>query len=65
MLAVEALLELQKEMKDWIDIQLVAFPQNGYLRYKNSIQNLDRALKKGVEVVGGIPHFERTMNEGS
>ena len=65
LLAVEALLELQKEMKDWIDIQLVAFPQNGYLRYKNSIQNLDRALKKGVEVVGGIPHFERTMNEGS
>ena len=65
LLAVEALLELQKEMKHLIDIQLVAFPQNGYLRYKNSIQNLDRALKKGVEVVGGIPHFERTMNEGS
>ena len=65
LLAVEALLELRKEMQNWIDIQLVAFPQNGYLRYKNSIENLDRALKKGVEVVGGIPHFERTMNEGS
>jgi cytosine deaminase len=65
LLAVEALLELRKEMRNWIDIQLVAFPQNGYLRYKNSIENLDRALKKGVEVVGGIPHFERTMNEGS
>jgi len=56
---------LRKEMRDWIDIQLVAFPQNGYLRYKNSIKNLDRALKKGVDVVGGIPHFERTMSEGS
>ena len=65
LLAVEALLELRTEMRDWIDIQLVAFPQNGYLRYKNSIKNLDRALKKGVDVVGGIPHFERTMNEGS
>ena len=65
LLAVEALLELRKEMRDWIDIQLVAFPQNGYLRYKNSIKNLDRALKKGVDVIGGIPHFERTMNEGS
>ena len=65
LLAVEALLELRKEMRDWIDIQLVAFPQNGYLRYKNSIKNLDRALKKGVDVVGGIPHFERTMSEGS
>jgi len=65
LLAVEALLELREEMRDWIDIQLVAFPQNGYLRYKNSIKNLDRALKKGVDVIGGIPHFERTMNEGS
>ncbi|MBC8512961.1 MAG: amidohydrolase family protein [Candidatus Thioglobus sp.] len=65
LLAVEALLELRKEMRDWIDIQLVAFPQNGYLRYKNSIKNLGRALKKGVDVIGGIPHFERTMNEGS
>ena len=65
LLAVEALLELKKEMQDWIDIQLVAFPQNGYLRYKNSIQNLDRALEKGVDVVGGIPHFERTMSEGA
>lgn len=65
LLAVEALLELRKEMQNWIDIQLVAFPQNGYLRYKNSIKNLDRALKKGVEIVGGIPHFERTTNQGS
>ncbi|MBT4244942.1 MAG: amidohydrolase family protein [Gammaproteobacteria bacterium] len=65
LLAVEALLELRKEMRGWIDIQLVAFPQNGYLRYKNSIKNLGRALKKGVDVIGGIPHFERTMNEGS
>ena len=65
LLAVEALLELREEMRDWIDIQLVAFPQNGYLRYKNSIKNLDRALKKGVDVIGGIPHYERTMNEGS
>ena len=65
LLAVEALLELRKEMRDWIDIQLVAFPQNGYLRYKNSIKNLDRALKKGVDVIGGIPHYERTMKEGS
>ena len=40
LLAVEALLELRKEMRNWIDIQLVAFPQNGYLRYKNSIENI-------------------------
>lgn len=65
LLAVDALLEIRKEMAPWIDLQLVAFPQDGYLRYKNSIPNLERALAKGVDVVGGIPHFERTMSDGA
>lgn len=65
LLAVEALLEVREEMRDYLDIQLVAFPQDGFLRYKNSRQNLLRALDKGVDVVGGIPHFERTMAQGS
>jgi cytosine deaminase len=65
LLAVEALLEVRKEMRDYIDLQLVAFPQDGFLRYKNSRRNLLRALDKGVDVVGGIPHFERTMAEGA
>ncbi len=65
LLAVDALLEIRKEMAPWLDLQLVAFPQDGYLRYKNSIANLDRALAKGVDVVGGIPHFERTMADGA
>ena len=43
----------------------MAFPQNGYLRQASCRQNLDRALDKGVDVVGGIPHFERTMSEGA
>ena len=65
LLAVQALLELREELKPWIDIQLVAFPQDGYFRYENAQQNLDRALQMGVDVVGGIPHFERTMGEGA
>ncbi|EPJ45169.1 MAG: cytosine deaminase [Osedax symbiont Rs1] len=65
LLAVEALLEVKEEMKDYIELQLVAFPQDGFLRYKNSRQNLHRALDKGVDVVGGIPHFERTMAAGA
>lgn len=63
--AVDALLALRKEMKPYLDIQLVAFPQDGYLRYPGSPQNLLRALDKGVDVVGGIPHFERTMEDGA
>ena len=65
LLATEVLLEVRKEMAPWIDLQLVAFPQDGYLRYKNSVTNLNRALDMGVDVVGGIPHFERTMSDGT
>ncbi len=65
LLAVEALLEVREQMRDYIDIQLVAFPQDGFLRYEKAEQNLLRALDKGVDVVGGIPHFERDMSDGS
>jgi cytosine deaminase len=65
LLAVDALLALRDEMKPYLDVQLVAFPQDGYLRYAKSHANLIRALDKGVDVVGGIPHFERTMADGA
>ena len=65
LLAVEALLAVREEIKPYIDLQLVAFPQDGYLRSPGSIANLKRALDLGVDVVGGIPHFERTMADGS
>ena len=64
LMAVDVLLEVREEMKDYIDIQLVAFPQDGVLRAENGVDLLKRALDKGVDVVGGIPHFERTMDEG-
>ncbi len=63
--AVEALLELRQELKPWLDLQLVAFPQNGFFRFQRSRDHMERALDKGVDVVGGIPHFERTMTEGA
>ncbi len=65
LLAVDALLALRAEMAPYLDIQLVAFPQDGYFRYAKSHDNLIRALDKGVDVVGGIPHFERTMADGA
>ncbi len=64
LLAVEALLEIKDEMKDYINLQLVAFPQDGLLR-SNCLDNLIKSLDMGVDVVGGIPHFERTMDDGS
>ncbi len=64
LLAVEALLDIKKEMKKYIDLQLVAFPQDGLLR-SNCIENLKASLNMGVDVIGGIPHFERTMSDGA
>jgi len=65
LLCVEALLEVRRQVKDYLDLQLVAFPQDGFYRSPNARQNLVRALDLGVDVVGGIPHFERTMAEGA
>lgn len=65
LIAVEALLEVKKRVAPYIDLQLVAFPQDGALRLPGAIDTLKRALDLGVDVVGGIPHFERTMSEGA
>jgi cytosine deaminase len=64
LLAVDALLAVKKHVAPYIDLQLVAFPQDGFYRSNNARANLLRALDRGVDVVGGIPHFERTMAEG-
>ncbi len=65
LLAVDALIEVKRKVAPYLDLQLVAFPQDGYYRSPNAADNLKRALDKGVEVVGGIPHFERTMADGA
>ncbi len=65
LLAVEALLEVKKRVAPYIDLQLVAFPQDGVLRAPGALENLKKALAMGVDVVGGIPHFERTMADGA
>ncbi len=62
---VQALLEVREQVKDCLELQLVAFPQDGVLRDPTAMQNTIRALDMGVDVVGGIPHFERTMADGA
>ena len=65
LLTVEALLDVRERVKPYIDLQLVAFPQDGYYRSPGAVAALDRALDMGVDVVGGIPHFERSMVDGA
>ena len=64
LVTVEAMLEVRDRVRDYIDLQLVAFPQDGYYRAPEGVTALARALDMGVDVVGGIPHFERTMEDG-
>ena len=65
LLPVRALLEVQRRVAPYIDLQLVAFPQDGVLRTPGGLDSLTLALDLGVQVVGGIPHFERTMADGA
>lgn len=58
--ALEAILELREEVRDFIDIQIVAFPQYGILSYPKGAELLEQALKLGADAAGAIPHFEFT-----
>ena len=64
LVTVEAMLEVKDRVKDYLDLQCVAFPQDGFYRAKDGEASLERALDMGVDIVGGIPHFERTMEDG-
>lgn len=62
--ALGALLELKEEVADEIEIQLVAFPQDGVFTSRKVRENLEEAVRLGADVVGGIPHFELTREHG-
>ena len=62
---VEALLEVRDRVRGVLDLQLVAFPQDGWYRAAGAEDQVIRALDAGVDVIGGIPHFERTMADGA
>ncbi len=62
--ALNALLEVKDEVKDYADLQIVAFPQDGILRFPGGADLLEKALAAGADVVGGIPHHERTREDG-
>lgn len=58
--AMETMIELRDELKDVMDIQIVAFPQEGILSYPNGKELMTRAMEMGADCVGAIPHFEFT-----
>ncbi|MCL4459431.1 MAG: amidohydrolase family protein [Chloroflexi bacterium] len=54
----EAALELQEEVADWMDLQLVAFPQEGIVRSKELEEATKECLRLGADAVGGGPSFD-------
>jgi cytosine/creatinine deaminase len=62
--ALKALLEVKQEMNDLVDLQLVAFPQEGILSYRGGAELMEEALRLGCDVVGAIPHYETTREMG-
>ena len=62
--AVKALLEVKKEFAGLVDIQLVAFPQDGIYAFPNGERLMDQAMELGCDIVGGIPHHEMTRDDG-
>ena len=62
--ALKAMLEMKQDLKDTVDIQIVAFPQQGMYTYKGGRDLVEEALKMGADVVGGIPHYEPAREFG-
>lgn len=62
--ALQALLEVRETVKDWITLQVVAFPQDGIYSQPENAHLLEKALAMGADVVGGIPHYELTREDG-
>ena len=62
--ALQGLLEVREEVKDWINLQVVAFPQDGIYSQTKNEELLEESLRWGADVVGGIPHYEFTREDG-
>src|SRR5215467_11410271 len=62
--ALRALIDLRAETRGLIDLQLVAFPQVGILGFDGGRDLMREAVDLGADVVGGIPHYELTREDG-
>ena len=58
------MLELRDELRDLVDLRLIAFPQDGILSFPNGKELMREAMRLGCDVIGGIPHYEWTRDDG-
>jgi len=64
LVALRALLELREEVRDIVELQLIAFPQDGILSFPDGPELMREAMRLGCDVIGGIPHYEWTREDG-
>ena len=64
LIALKTLLQLKRDIGDWCELQIVAFPQNGIFAFPNGKELMEEAMRMGADVVGGIPHMEPTREDG-
>jgi cytosine deaminase len=64
LVALDALLEVRDRVRDVVDLQLVAFPQEGICSFPEGEELLTEAARRGVDAIGAIPHFEDTREDG-
>jgi len=64
LVGLKAMLEVKEATREWTDVQIVAFPQEGMLSYPKGVELVEEALRLGADVVGGIPHYEHTRELG-
>ena len=64
LVALQALLEVREQVKGWMTLQVVAFPQDGIYGHEETEALVEEALKRGADGVGGIPHYEMTREDG-
>ena len=64
LIALQALLEVRDAVRDWMTVQVVAFPQDGVYGSVEQRDRLEESLKLGADAVGGIPHYELTREDG-
>lgn len=64
LIALKAIHALRPQLEPYIDLQIVAFPQEGIFSYPNGTRLMEQAIEHGADVIGGIPHFEYTREYG-
>jgi cytosine deaminase len=64
LVALRALIELREEVRDIVDLRLIAFPQDGILSFPDGKELMREAMRLGCDIIGGIPHYEWTREDG-